>query len=122
MSWWVYLEGEDGAVQVAPHMEGGTVEIGGTQDASMNVTYNYGEVFRLVWPSNLGNSGALKEMIDGRTGRESAPVLAVAVAKCGNASPYREDYWAPTIGNAKRALEVLLAWARQHPEATWRVS
>src|SRR4029077_6146288 len=33
-----------------------------------------------------------------------------------------DDYWAPTDGNAGYAASILLGWAKQHPEATWRVS
>jgi hypothetical protein len=51
---------------------------------------------------------------------ENAQVLREAVAAgafCDGGA-----YWKPTPGNAGDALNVLLAWARQHPDATFRVS
>lgn len=122
MSWWVYLEPADGgeAVPVAPHEEGGTFVLGGVAHAELNVTYNYGAPFREAWPEPLEGSGALALMLNGRTAGETEPLLAAAVEKLG--TDRDPDYWRPTEGNAGHALSILLAWARQHPDAVWRIS
>ena len=120
MSWWVYLDGEDGEpLPVKLHTEGGTYACG-ISFAELNVTYNYGDRFRQAWPEPIEGSNALRQMLDGRTGRETAPLLAEAVEKLGTMSS--ADYWAPTDGNAGRALDLLWRWATENPEGVWRVS
>lgn len=53
MSWWVYLNGEDGEpVEVERHAEGGTYAVGGVPKAELNVTYNYGTYYRHVWDTD----------------------------------------------------------------------
>jgi hypothetical protein len=114
MSWWIYLEDEQGrTVSVAPDSAGGTYAIGGIAQASLNVTYNYGEAFRVV-DFDFNN-------LNGMTGADATPELERAVAKLGT-TQYTRDYWAPTPGNAGHALNILLTWARQHPTTVFRVS
>lgn len=93
------------------HMRGGTYCLGGTSDASLNVTYNYGNHFRRV----LGDSGI--RTIYGMTGCESIPVLENGISQLGDGVD--EDYWAPTESNAKRALTQLLALAKMRPDGVW---
>lgn len=108
MSWWITLENENGAaVQVANHSEGGTYAIGGTTDAELNVTYNYAPHFGF-------------RSLDGRTGEETIPELEVAVQKLG--TERSGDYWESTAGNTGHAIAILLAWAKEHPQAKWRVN
>ncbi len=96
----------------SPHlMRGGTYCLGGTTDASLNVTYNYGTHFRRV----LGEEGI--RTIYGMTGSESIPVLEGGISQLGNDTD--EDYWKPTEGNAKRALTQLLALAKMRPDGVW---
>ena len=51
------------------------------------------------------------------TGAESVPVLEGAISKLGDDTD--EDYWKPTEGNVKQALEQLLALARMRPDGVW---
>ena len=109
------------------HMRGGTYAIGGTTEASLKVTYNYGQHFRRVFgDSNVelnwfdkvfggGETGIRK--LYGMTGAESIPVLESAISQLGD--DVDPDYWKPTEGNAKRALTQLLALAKMRPDGVW---
>ena len=97
-----------------PHfMQGGTYAVGGTKELWLNVTYNYGRIFRL--PEVLGEEGI--RTIYGMTGAESIPVLQKAIANLGDDTD--QDYWKPTDGNAKRPLCQLLAMAQMRPDGIW---
>ena len=104
-------------VEVPPHSEGGTYIVGGTMEASLNVTYNYGKQFyeAIPYPPGLNFVGWLTN----KTGAEAAPLLEAAVAKLGVTRD--DNYWAATPGNAGHALSILAKWARQHPTAVFRV-
>lgn len=97
-----------------PHfMQGGTYALGGTKELWLNVTYNYGRIFRR--PEVLGEEGI--RTIYGMTGAESILVLQKAIANLGDdVSP---DYWEATDGNAKRPLCQLLAMAQMRPDGIW---
>lgn len=142
MSWWVYLEDRTAepycsygkpleefvpdfegdepctvpcypAVEVARHEEGGTYALGGISEAEINITYNYSKQFREVIDGGL-------QRIHDMPARQAVPILEHAVDMLGTVqSP---DYWEATPGNAGYALSILLAWARQHPDAVFRVS
>ncbi len=95
-----------------PHqIKGGNYAVGGTQEAWLNVTYNYAEHFYNV----LGEKGI--RTIYGMTGAESIPVLKAAMKKLGD--DVDEDYWKSTEGNAKAALAGLLALAQMRPDGVW---
>lgn len=94
-------------VKVARHEEGGTYALGGIDRAELNVTYNYWPHFRFG-------------RLDGRTAHNTIPMLAYAVRRLGTQRD--QDYWAATPGNAGHAASILLGWARQHPDAVWRVT
>ncbi len=111
MSYWVYLEEEGNPVQVVPHMEGGTIQLGGCSTASLNVTYNYVGHFRVL--------GGLRTL-DGMTASDAIPILEKAVLELGIERD--EDYWAAMPGNAGWALNILLTWAKANPVAKFRVS
>lgn len=113
MSWWISLEDEGGeAVTVERHAEGGTYAIGGVTEASLNVTYNYGRLFR--------EAGCHPDDLRGRVAGDVLPKLEGAVKYLGMKRD--EDYWKATPGNAGYALSVLLEWAKQHPAAVFRVN
>lgn len=95
-----------------PHdMRGGTYAMGGTREAHLNITYNYGAAFRRV----LGEGGI--RTIYGMTGAESIPVLEAAAARL--ADDATGNYWDATDGNAKRALLQLVALAKLRPDGVW---
>ncbi len=108
MSWWVHLNDSEGnSVTVDRHAEGGTYAMEGTTDAELNVTYNYGKHFNF-------------RSLDGLSGAQAqAPLKEVIARLNGDRDP---DYWSPTEGNARRACEILLGWAQQHPNAVFDVS
>ena len=112
MSWDVTLEG---AGPVERREDGGTYALGGTTEANLNVTYNYSDAYKLV-----AKSGSLVDLLDGKTASETIPELNRMVERLGGKR--FEDYWAPTPGNAGYALSILLGWARQYPDGTWRVT
>ena len=99
-------------VEVIPHEEGGTYALGGSNQAELNVTYNYSICYSLV--------GFSLKAIDGLTGDKAALLLGEAVSRLG-ITQY-EDYWAPTPGNAGYAAGILLSWANQHPRAIFEVT
>ncbi len=95
-----------------PHqLKGGTYQAGGCPEAWLNVTYNYSEHFVRA----LGEKGV--RVIYGMTGKDSIPILKKAVSKM-RGEPDR-DYWAATEGNARKALQDLLALARMAPRGVW---
>ena len=115
MSYWVYLEDENGKpLQVENHAGGGTFTLGGTTDAELNVTYNYGPYIR----RELSPEGL--RWLHKKTGRETYDALVSAVGRLG--VEHDEDYWLATPGNAGKALNILAGWAKQHPEGVWSVS
>ena len=97
----------------SPHfMFGGNVCIGGTQQLSLNITYNYGDILR----HKLGNKGI--HTLYGKTGLESIPILETAVKQLAD-DVDDADYWHATEGNVKRALNQLLVMARMRPDGIW---
>lgn len=116
MGWWICLqdpelkhpETEEPLTLSAPdfHAEGGTIVMGGTDKCDVSVTYNYAEHFQF-------------SKLHGLTGRDSISMLEEAIANLGTAR--NADYWASTKGNAGYMCNVLLGWARQHPNGIWEV-
>ncbi len=92
-------------------IRGGTYAIGGSDEAYMSVTYNYGGILRKV----IGEKGI--RTIYGMSGAESIPVLEYAISKLDN--DVDEDYWKATEGNTKKALQGLLAFAKLRPDGIW---
>jgi hypothetical protein len=92
-------------------LKGGTYEAGGSHEAWLNVTYNYSEHLSRV----LEEKGI--RVLYGKTGKDSVPILKKAISKMKGV-PDR-DYWAATEGNAKKALQNLLALAKMAPQGVW---
>lgn len=114
MSYDICLKDKDGAVIQLPcahQQRGGTYAIGGTTEAWLNVTYNYGEILRRV----LGEKGI--RSIYGMTGKES--LAALTLAACELKDDNEGDYWKPTEGNVKRALISLATLAMLAPDGIW---
>lgn len=120
MSYWVYLSDKlDGEPLPVEHIEGegGTYALEGTDKAEINITYNYSEAFHAVDPEYP----CLKDKLHGQRAADVTPWLEFMVGRLGTRQ-YKEDYWAPTPGNAGHALNILLGWARQHPDGVFEVS
>lgn len=109
MSHWIRIVDVNGEIcEVASHQEGGTYVVGGTNEARLNMTYNY---FTHI-EKELGEGGV--KWLYGKQGRECIPHLEKAIKNLGTARNI--DYWKPTAGNAGYALSILLVWAKEHPE------
>lgn len=108
MSYWVYLEEKGEPVKVGDHTEGGTFAIGGTNEAELNVTYNYSKHF------------SVKKELDKKKAKDTIKIMEEKVKEFGTEQD--KDYWNPTKGNVGYMLNILLGWAKQYPEAIWRVN
>ena len=132
--------------EIAPHQEGGTIQVGGCSTTKLNVTYNYGFFFQHFLDKRKGI-----RWLYGKTGAEVVQRLEKAVGILGTQEysrpdevqirAYREgcrlrgetpsftieldddyrftDYWAPTPGNAGKALNTLLQWAELFPHGVF---
>ena len=115
------------------HMRGGNYVVGGTREAHLNITYNYGEWYRRdgVFPKE-GKKPLGIRAIYGLTGAESISVLKCAIlaleAMDEDISDERRreceangatGYWMPTRLNALRPLTQLLALAQMRPDGVW---
>ena len=112
MSFDVYLEN---AGPVERFEDGGTYVLGGSDDASFNITYNYSPHYY----KHLDPDNGLRAM-DGQRAGDWEERLQGAVEILG--TERHSDYWEPSEGNAGAALARLLEWARQYPEGVWRIS
>ena len=103
------LEGE------APHnFTGGTYQVGGTKELTLNITYNYGKIFRKV----LGGEGL--NDLSGMRGLESIRFLLNGADQLKGEPD--DDYWAATEGNARKALMDLVELATMRPDGVWQLS
>jgi hypothetical protein len=120
MSWWIGLHNsadeDSGIVQLDElnQDQGGTMRVGGSPEADLNVTYNYSGYYY----DYIDKEEGIK-WLAGKKASETVERLEKAFAvlgeeDCGN-------YWKATPGNAGRALKVLLKWAKQYPDAVWFV-
>lgn len=97
-------------------VQGGTYAIGGTRELWLNITYNYGRIYRR--PEIFGKEQGLN-ILNGKTAAETIPMLKNAIQNLGD--DVNPDYWAATEGNAKRALCSLLAFAQMRPDGVWQI-
>jgi hypothetical protein len=96
-----------------PHeIKGGNYQLGGTNKAWLNVTYNYSDFFY----KTIGDKGI--RTLYGLTGAEAIPIIKNAMSKLKD--DVSDNYWEPTEGNAKRALAGLLAFAQLRPDGIFK--
>ncbi len=137
MSYDIHLSnpGRERSVIVNHFKEGGTQPLNGTNEADLNITYNYGWFFFHLLDKDKG-----LRWLYGKKAKDCIKRLENAVKELGTNRYYRHpdgfkfnndkehdfetesmihDYWAPTPGNAGYALNILLEWAREHPEAVF---
>lgn len=98
-------------VQEPHYYAGGTYVMEGTPYLTLNITYNYAKHYYRVF----GEKGI--RTIYGMTAKESIPLLENAISQLGN--DVSNNYWAPTEGNARKALNDLLAIARLALDGVW---
>lgn len=107
MSWWISVNDPDGTpLIVEPFEAGGTYAMGGSSEADLNVTYNYGKHYYRV----LGLEDGLRGL-DGMKAEDAVPILERGIAELGDETD--PDYWKPTEGNAKAALITVKSWCEQ---------
>lgn len=101
-----------------PHfLRGGTYKLGGSTELSLNITYNYSKFLHQVLqpkttPSEF-KSGI--RSLYGMTALEATPILETAISTLKD--DVDEDYWKPTEGNTKKALNNLLTMCKMRPDA-----
>lgn len=96
-----------------PHqIRGATYQLGGSSEAWLNVTYNYGGIFQRAFGSTEGIRS-----IYGMSGDESLQVLNKAILSLKD--DVSDNYWDATDGNAKRVLLHLRAFATMRPDGEW---
>lgn len=115
-------------LQVDRHTEGGTYAVNGSDEASLNITYNY-SVYYYEYLDIDGDRGitalygqAAKHVIE-RMKRAHAQILADEKVEYAeqkrwgqNGAAWEPDnYWCPTKKNAARALAILIGWAERYP-------
>lgn len=111
-------------VKVDRHSEGGTCVafvyneetrtcLKGTDEAELNITYNYSPIYR----KHFHESGI--QYLNGKKAKEVIKLLEETIRELG--IEQSSDYWKPTKGNAGYALRILLEWGRQYPEAIFVV-
>jgi hypothetical protein len=97
----------------SPHLlRGSSYAVGGTTEASLNITYNYWDQFHKVIDKDNGI-----RIIYGKTAAETIPILKNAISELKD--DVSNDYWESTEGNAKRALTNLLSFAQLRPDGIW---
>ena len=96
-----------------PHQyKGGTYAVGGETVAHFNITYNYAQLYRLA--------GFNLRDFEGWQVASAMPMLELYIDKLGTNT--WSDYWAPTPGNAGKALANLIAIARPFPDGIITIS
>lgn len=83
-----------------PHfLKGSVYPVEGTHEARFNVTYNYHQIYKLLWKKGI-------RRFDGKRIEKVKPQLKKAIAKLGTMQC--DNYWLATTGNAGKALQNLL--------------
>ena len=113
MSYDITLSKNKKPVKVKKFEEGGTQVMGGSEEAWLNVTYNYGWFYYKYLDKKEGI-----RWLYGKKAKDCVKRLEKTVKELGT-NQYERDYWAPTPGNAGYALNILLQWAKQNPDATF---
>lgn len=104
-------------IKDAHFLRGGTYKMGGSTELSLNVTYNYSQfLHQVIQPESTPSkdkSGI--RSIYGMTALEAIPILETAISNLKD--DVVDDYWQPTEGNTKRALNNLLTMCKMRPDA-----
>jgi len=106
----LYINSEP--VEVSLFKEGGTYVLGGSDRAELNVTYNYGHWYYKCLSPRKG-----LRWLYGKKAKDCIKRLEKAVKALG--TKRNNDYWKDTKGNAGYALNILLKWAKQYPNAVF---
>jgi len=109
MSYWISLNHPETKkmAEVESFEEGGNYCVGGSNEADLNVTYNYSKHFNFRELHEKKASTTIKSM-------------EKAIKKLGIKRD--ENYWNATEGNVGYAIKILLNWAKQFPDYVWNVN
>ena len=101
----------------AHFLRGGTYKMGGSKELSLNITYNYSEILHhVIQPKQTPSEYKTGiRSLYGLTALEAIPILEVAISNLKD--NVVNDYWQPTEGNTKRALNNLLTMCKMRPDA-----
>lgn len=101
----------------AHFLRGGTYQMGGSKELTLNITYNYSEILhRVIQPKNTPSEYKTGiRSLYGMTALEAVLILEAAISNLKD--DVDEDYWKATEGNAKRALNNLLTMCKMRPDA-----
>ncbi len=101
-----------------PSPTGGTYSPG-SPACWLNVTYNYSKHYYPLFALEFHNTDRGIRTLYGMSGEDSIPILERVIARL-TPDNGGYSYWDATEGNARRALEALLTFAKAHPEGVWR--
>mgnify|MGYP000864133812 CR=1 FL=1 len=98
-------------------LRGGTYKLGGSTELSLNMTYNYSKILHQVLQpeSTPSREKSGIRSLYGMTALEAIPILEAAISNLKD--DFDQDYWKPTEGNTKRALNNLLTMCKMRPDA-----
>lgn len=98
---------------------GGQSCVSSPNRAEMLMTYNYGPILcqHFHYDDKKELSGI--RWLNDKRAKETTQKLFNAVFQLGIERD--GDYWLATKGNVGYSLWILLGWALEHPNATWRV-
>lgn len=101
----------------AHFLRGRTYKIGGSTELSLNMTYNYSKfLHKVIQPKSTPSKYETGiRLLYRMTALEAIPILKIAISKLKD--DFDEDYWSPTEGNTKRALNNLLTMCKMRPDA-----
>ena len=101
----------------AHFLRGGTYQMGGSKELTLNITYNYSKILHhVIQPKNTPSEYKTGiRSLYGMTALEAAPILEAAISNLKD--DVDEDYWKATEGNTKRALNNLLTMCKMRPDA-----
>lgn len=101
----------------AHFLRGGTYKMGGSTELSLNMTYNYSKfLHQVIQPESTSSEdkSGIRSLY-GMTALEATPILEAAISNLKD--DVDEDYWTPTEGNTKKALNNLLTMCKMRPDA-----
>ena len=101
----------------AHFLRGGTYKMGGSKELTLNITYNYSEILRqVIQPEDTPSEYKTGiRSLYGMTALETIPILEAAISNLKD--NVVNNYWQPTEGNVKRALNNLLTMCKMRPDA-----
>jgi hypothetical protein len=116
MSYDLYIVDDDGNTmrlgKTTHDIMCGTYVLGGTNEAHINITYNYAPFFKTVF----GDEG-IRTLYGRKVSETFKPLLEAANKLHGRPA---DNYWESTEGNARKALIDCIALSLLFPEGTWQ--